>query len=28
VAVGLGLIIALYKHFKTIDIDVLSALKG
>ena len=28
VAVGLGLIIQLYKHFKTIDIDVLSALKG
>ena len=28
VAVGLGLIIQLYKRFKTIDIDVLSALKG
>ena len=28
VAVGLGLIIQLYKRFKTIDIDVLSALQG
>jgi len=28
VAVGLGLIIQLYKRFRTIDIDVLSALRG
>ncbi len=28
VAVGLGLIIQMYKKFKTVDIDVLSALKG
>ena len=28
VAVGVGLIIQLYKRFKTIDIDVLSALRG
>jgi NADH-quinone oxidoreductase subunit K len=28
VAVGLGLIIQLYRRFKTTDIEVLSALKG
>ena len=28
VAVGLGLIIQMYKRFKTIDIDVLSRLRG
>ena len=28
VAVGLGLIIQMYRKFKTVDIDVLSAMKG
>jgi len=28
VAVGLALIIQLYRRFKTVDIDVLSQLKG
>ncbi len=28
VAVGLGLIIQMYRRFKTVDIDVLSKMKG
>lgn len=28
VAVGLALVLQLYKHFKTLDLDVLSKLKG
>jgi NADH-quinone oxidoreductase subunit K len=28
VAVGLGLIIQMYRKFKTVDIDVLSEMKG
>lgn len=28
VAVGLGLIIQMYRRFQTVDIDVLSAMKG